>query len=157
MALRTKPQNNPWLYLSPRLCSFGQDNFDGAPVVVGEIHHYLKKVLHLREEAVATASQLMQETKYYVLGQVTGGDAGDEVQIQKVRCNPRRIGRGLITRNHQLFLSYGIETHNSQLFERYQEVKVIHCPCAGTVHGLRKKIFVKRPSTVHSGIGGSLT
>ena len=37
-ALTTKPHTNPWLYLSPRLCAFGQDAFDGAPAVVREIH-----------------------------------------------------------------------------------------------------------------------
>ena len=46
MALRTKPQTIPWLYLSPRLCAFGQDAFDSAPAVVREIHQYLKKVLN---------------------------------------------------------------------------------------------------------------
>ena len=51
MALRTKPHTNLWLYLSPRLCALGQDAFDHAPVVVREIHHYLQRILDVRDQA----------------------------------------------------------------------------------------------------------
>ena len=34
MALRTKPHNNLWLYLSPRLCFMGEDAFEHAPAVI---------------------------------------------------------------------------------------------------------------------------
>ena len=36
MALRTKPHNNVWLYLSPRLCTLGEDAFEHAPAVIKE-------------------------------------------------------------------------------------------------------------------------
>ena len=62
MALRTKPHTNPWLYLSPLLCTLGQDDFDDAPAVVRETHHYLKSILYVREEAGAIMLQLMHET-----------------------------------------------------------------------------------------------
>ena len=45
MALRTKAHTNLWLYQSPRLCALDQDAFDDAPVVVREIHRFLKKIL----------------------------------------------------------------------------------------------------------------
>ena len=61
IALRTKPHTNPWLYLSPRLCTLGQDAFDDAPAVVKEIHQYKKKIPELREEAGATMLQVIQE------------------------------------------------------------------------------------------------
>ena len=44
MALRTKPHNNSWLYLSPRLCTLGEDAFERAPAVIKEIHAYLKNL-----------------------------------------------------------------------------------------------------------------
>ena len=44
LALRTKPHINSWLYLSPRLCTLGEDEFEHAPAVIKEIHAYLKKV-----------------------------------------------------------------------------------------------------------------
>ena len=61
MALRMKPHTTPWLYLSPQLCTLGQDAFDDAPVVVREIHQNIKRILDVREEAGAAMLQLMQE------------------------------------------------------------------------------------------------
>ena len=37
LALRTKPHTNSWLYLSPRLCTLGEDAFEHAPAVIKEI------------------------------------------------------------------------------------------------------------------------
>ena len=51
MALRTKPHNNVWLYLSPRLCTLGEDAFEHAPAVIKEIHVYLKNLFDARELA----------------------------------------------------------------------------------------------------------
>ena len=53
MALRTKPHNNVWLYLSPRLCTLGEDAFEHAPAVIKEIHVYLKNLFDARELAGA--------------------------------------------------------------------------------------------------------
>ena len=49
MVLRTKPHNNSWLYLAPRLCTLGEDAFEHAPAVIKEIHAYLKNLLDDRE------------------------------------------------------------------------------------------------------------
>ena len=48
MALRTKPHNNIWLYLSPRLCTLGEDAFEHAPAIIKELHAYLKNLLNAR-------------------------------------------------------------------------------------------------------------
>ena len=61
MGLRTKPDANPWLYLSPLLCTLGQDAFDHAPAVIRVIYQHLKATLDAREEAGANIIQLMQE------------------------------------------------------------------------------------------------
>ena len=62
MALRTKPHNNSWLYLSPRLCTLGEDAFEHAPAVIKEIHAYLKNLLDHRE----LAGGMMLQIKQYV-------------------------------------------------------------------------------------------
>ena len=49
LALRTKPHTNAWL--SPRLCTLGEDAFEHAPAVIKEIHAYLKNLLNERELA----------------------------------------------------------------------------------------------------------
>ena len=37
LALYTRPHTNSWLYLSPRLCTLGEDAFEHAPAVIKEI------------------------------------------------------------------------------------------------------------------------
>ena len=61
MALRTKPHNNLWLYLSPRLCTLGEDTFGHAPAVIKEIHVYLKNLFDARELAGGMMLKLMQD------------------------------------------------------------------------------------------------
>ena len=61
MALRTKPHNNVWLYLSPRLCTLGEDAFEHAPAVIKEIHVYLKNLFDARELAGGMMLKLMQD------------------------------------------------------------------------------------------------
>ena len=109
MVLSTKPHNSPWLYLSPRLCTLGQDDFDYAPALAGDKHD--------------------------VLGPVSGGLAGNESPIREVRCDPRGNGRGVITRVPQQLLSQSFKTLNSHFCQMYQ--KVINWPCAGTICNLQ--------------------
>ena len=58
LALRTKPHTNSWLYLSPGLCTLGEDAFEHAPVVIKEIHACL---FNERELAGGMMLQLMQD------------------------------------------------------------------------------------------------
>ena len=61
MALRTKPHNNIWLYLSPRLCTLVEDAFEHAPAVIKEIHVYLKNLFDARELTGGMMLKLMQD------------------------------------------------------------------------------------------------
>ena len=61
LALRTKPHTNSWLYLSPRLCTLGEDAFEHAPAVIKETHAYLKNLFNERELAGGMMLQLMQD------------------------------------------------------------------------------------------------
>ena len=61
LALRTKPHTNAWCFLSPRVCTLGEDAFEHAPVVIKEIHTYLKNLLNERELAGNMMLQLMQD------------------------------------------------------------------------------------------------
>ena len=42
LALRSKPHTKSWLYLSPRVCTLGEDAFEHVPAVIKEIIVYLK-------------------------------------------------------------------------------------------------------------------
>ena len=61
LALRTKPHTNSWLYLSPRLCTLGDDAFEHAPTVIKEIHASLKNLFNERELAGGMMLQLMHD------------------------------------------------------------------------------------------------
>ena len=61
LALRTKPHTNAWLYLSPRLCTLGEDAFEHAPAVIKQIHAYLKNLFNEKELAGGMMLQLMQD------------------------------------------------------------------------------------------------
>ena len=61
LALRTKPNTNSWLYLSPRFCTLGEDALENALAVIKEIHAYLKNLLNERELVGGMMLQLMQD------------------------------------------------------------------------------------------------
>ena len=83
MALRTKPHANPWLYLSPRLCTLGLYAFDHAPAVIRVIYQHLKATLDARKEAGANMLQLMRDN-HDVRGAVPGECAGNESRVQDI-------------------------------------------------------------------------
>ena len=51
MVLRTKPDANEWLHLSPRVAALGADAFEQGPIMIKKIHAYLLKVVNLAENS----------------------------------------------------------------------------------------------------------
>ena len=51
MVLRTKPEANQWLLLSPRVAALGADIFEQDPIMMKKIHAYLLKEVKLAENA----------------------------------------------------------------------------------------------------------
>ena len=51
MVLRTKPEANQWLHLTPRTAVLGADDFEQGPVMIKKIHAYLLKEVNLAENA----------------------------------------------------------------------------------------------------------
>ena len=51
MVLRTKPEANQWLHLSPRIAALGADAFEQGPIMMKKIHAYLLKEVNLAENA----------------------------------------------------------------------------------------------------------
>ena len=51
MVLRTKPEANQWLHLTPRVAALGGDAFEQGPVMIKKIHAYLLKEVNLAENA----------------------------------------------------------------------------------------------------------
>ena len=51
MVLRTKPEANQWLHLTPRVAILGADAFEQGPVIIRKIPAYLVKEVNLAENA----------------------------------------------------------------------------------------------------------
>ena len=52
MVLRTKPEANQWLHLTPRVAALGADAFEQGPVMIRKIHAYLVKEVNLAENGL---------------------------------------------------------------------------------------------------------
>ena len=51
MVLRTKPDVNKWLHLTPRVAALGADAFERGPAIIKKIHAYLVEELNIAEIA----------------------------------------------------------------------------------------------------------
>ena len=82
-ALRTKPHTNAWLYLSPRLCTLGEDAFEHAPAVIKEIHAYLENLFNERELAGGMMLQLMQDVSTMSLNKLEADILATRAQYER--------------------------------------------------------------------------
>ena len=94
LALRTKPHPNAWLYLSPRLCTLGEDAFEHAPAVIKELHAYLKHLFNERELAGGMMLQLMQEVNTMSLDQFQADILATRAQYEQSDAVLGRMGVG---------------------------------------------------------------
>ena len=59
MVLRTKPEANQWLHLTPRVTALGADAFEQGPAMIKKIHAYLVEVLNLAENAEENSAEFV--------------------------------------------------------------------------------------------------
>ena len=59
MVLRTKPEANKWLHLTPRIAAFSADAFERVPVMMRKIHAYLVKEINLAENAEEKSAEFV--------------------------------------------------------------------------------------------------
>ena len=59
LVLRTKPEANQWLHLTPRVAALGADAFEQGPVMIRKIHAYLVKEVNLAENAEEKAAEFV--------------------------------------------------------------------------------------------------
>ena len=104
MALSTKPHNNLWLYLSPRLCTLGEDAFEHAPAVIKEIHLYLKNLFDARELAGGMMLKSMQESEREPSSEMLS--EGISEPDRELRQGFRKLSIGLIL---ALYVTFGHE------------------------------------------------
>ena len=61
MVLRTKPEANQWLHLTPRVAALGSDAFERGPVTIRKIHAYLVRELNLAENAEEKTAEFVNK------------------------------------------------------------------------------------------------
>ena len=59
MVLRTKPEANKWLHLTPRIAALGADAFERGPVMIRKTHAYLEKEVNLAENAEEKSAEFV--------------------------------------------------------------------------------------------------
>ena len=59
MVLRTKPEANRWLHLTPRVAVLGADAFEQGPVMIRKIHASLVKEVNLAENAKEKSAEFV--------------------------------------------------------------------------------------------------
>ena len=59
MILRTKPEANQWLHLTPRIAALGADAFEQGPVMIKKIYAYLVKEVKLAENAEEKSAEFV--------------------------------------------------------------------------------------------------
>ena len=59
MVLRTKPEANQWLHLTPRVTALGADAFEQGPVMIRTIHAHLVKEVILAQNAEEKAAEFV--------------------------------------------------------------------------------------------------
>ena len=59
MVLRTRPEANQWLHLTPRVAALGADAFEQSPVMIRKIHAYLVKEVNLAENSEEKAAEFI--------------------------------------------------------------------------------------------------
>ena len=59
LVLRTKPEANQWLHLTPRIAALGADAFEQGPVMIKKNHAYLVKEVNLAENAEEKSAEFV--------------------------------------------------------------------------------------------------
>ena len=59
MVLRTKPEANQWLHLTPRVAALGADAFEQGPVMIRKNYAYLVKEVNLAENTEEKAAEFV--------------------------------------------------------------------------------------------------
>ena len=60
MVVRTKPEANQWLHLTPRIAALGVDAFEQGPVMIKKIHAYLVKEVNLAKNAEEKSAEFVK-------------------------------------------------------------------------------------------------
>ena len=76
MVLRTKPEANPWLHITPRIAALGADAFEQGPVMIKKIHAYLVNEVNAADKSAEFVNRVCQVTLEALWNQKRKGEEG---------------------------------------------------------------------------------
>ena len=92
--LRTKPEANQWLHLTPRVAALGADAFEQGPVMIKKIHAYLLKEVHLAENAEEKTAEFVNRVCQVTLETFWTGKMKGEEGIERTDSMLEGLGAG---------------------------------------------------------------
>ena len=86
MVLKTKPEANKWLHLTPRLAALGADAFERGPVMIRKINAYLVNEVNLAEKTEEKSAEFVNRVcqvtlKAFWIQNVKGEEGFDRTDI----------------------------------------------------------------------------
>ena len=100
MVLRTKPEANQWLHLTPRVAALGADAFEQGPVMIRKIHAYLVKEVNLAENAAEKAAKIVNRVcqvtlETFCTQKVKGEEGFERAGRAEIRMDRVLLGESL--------------------------------------------------------------
>ena len=96
MVLRTKPEANQWLYLTPRIAALDADGFERGPVMIRKIHAYLVKEVNLAENAEEKSAEFVNKVCQVTLETFWTHNVKGEEGFERTDSMLERLGAGWI-------------------------------------------------------------
>ena len=94
MVLRTKPEANQWLHLSPRVAALGADVFEQDPIMMKKIHAYLLKEVNLAENAEEKTTDFVNRMCQITLETFWTQKVREEEGFERADSMLERLGAG---------------------------------------------------------------
>ena len=94
MVLRTKPEANQWLHLSPRVAALGEDAFERGPVMITKIHAYLLKEVNLAQNAEEKTAEFVNRMCQITLETFWTQEVKEQEGFERTDSMLERLGAG---------------------------------------------------------------
>ena len=144
IVLRTKPEANQWLHLTPRVAALGADALEQGPVMIKKIHAYLVKEVNLAENAEEKSSEFVNRVCQVTLEAFWTQKVREEESFDRTDSMLEWLGAGWTTS----FLAKIYHTHYliKEFLQAVVEVSIVELLALFVTFGAEN--FVKGPAVL---------
>ena len=172
MVLRTKPEANKWLHVTPRIAALGADAFERRPLMIRKIHGCLVKGVNLAKNAEEKSAEFVNRVCQDTLNAFWAQNVKGEEGFDRTDSMLEGLGAGctasLLAKIHPLvsrylikeFLQAVVEVAINELlalFVTFGEENFVRGPAillTEGVHNLRLDGFLTSIAITHRNLGG---